>query len=125
MNNIAAFDDRPENVLSFNKPISDNDEGPPYSTNKRWKMIWRHTYIDKFTTKSERVRLTPSVCDVCAFDIAAKNHGGWDNVPEHKRSDVIQALEEHKKEEHPIKQDHIIDDDQMPTEWLGGRQNIL
>src|SRR5689334_13099034 len=79
----------PEKVLSFNRPIL--QEATPTKPPKK-RMIIRSWIIDKLTTKRIRVELTPSVCDVCAFDIAAEKHGSWYNVPEFKKADVLQAV---------------------------------
>lgn len=107
-----------ENVLSFNNPKAVE----PKKTNSKYsgyKMIVRSEIIDKFTTKRTRVVLTPSVCEVCAFDIAKEKHGGWEGVPDFKKADVLQAVIEHKREAHPVKEDLIIDGEDMPTNWLG------
>lgn len=115
---IPAFDD---NVLSFNKALEISET--PFDTKPSGpkKLIRREIFIDKFNVKRVRIEKTPSVCDVCAFDVAAKVHGNWWNVPPHRQIDVVQALEEHKKEEHPVKMDLIIDESELPTEWLGNK----
>lgn len=107
-----------ENVLSFKKPIVHQEQLKQGSPSKP-RRITRAQIIDKFNTKRTRVKLSPSVCNVCAFDIAAAKHGDWDGVPERSKQDVLEALELHKKEFHPVKEDLIIFEDEMPTEWLG------
>lgn len=107
-------------VLSFNQPIQRSVESVPTKTgNGKTKMIRKEQFIDKFNTKRTRVQLTPSTCDVCAFDVAAKKHGSWEGVPLDKREDVLQAVAEHKREEHTFRTDLIIEEDQMPKEWFG------
>jgi len=115
----------PEKVLSFNRSVQLTDSIEKTPTPKKKRFIIRSWIIDKFTTKRKRVELTPSVCDVCAFDIAAEKHGNWDGVPEARKADVLQAVIEHKREMHPIREDLIVDEDDMPQQWLGDKSTIL
>jgi hypothetical protein len=92
---------------------------PPISKPAKKRFIIRSWIIDKFTTKRKRIELTPSVCDICAFDVAEAKHGKWDAVPDFKKSDVLLALQEHKREQHPVKEDLIVTEDELATEWLG------
>lgn len=102
---------------SFNKPkIID-----PSSPKKRY--ILRTIYVDKHTQKRTRVELTPSMCikSGCNFDIAVRNGfpGGYNTVPPQYRQQMLEALEVHVREFHVQNDDHIIDEDQLPTIWLG------
>lgn len=109
----------PAQVLSFHKPLLNKQpETKPVATPKR-RFIIRSQIIDKYTTKRIRIELTPSVCDVCAFDVAAEKHKDWYGVPEFKKADVLQAVIEHKREAHPTREDLIVNEDELPTQWLG------
>jgi hypothetical protein len=122
---VSNASKEPEKVLSFNRSVQLTDPIEKSPTPKKKKMIIRSWIIDKFTTKKIRVELTPSVCDVCAFDIAAEKHGNWYGVPDSKKADVLQAVIEHKREVHPVKEDLIIDEDDMPQQWLGDKGTTL
>ena len=110
-----------ENVISFNKPLLDGLREPVRPPNTP-KVIKKSQIIDKFCIKRTRVKLTPSVCDVCAFDVAAAKHGDWNGVPDSNKHDVLEALDLHKREVHPIKEDLIVYEDELPTQWLGSGQ---
>ena len=123
-----TFDIEPrrDNVLSINKPIFRDElenfikQRPPNAP----RRITKSVIIDKFDIKRTRIKLSPSVCDVCAFDIAAAKHGDWDGVPDRNKPDVLEALALHKKEQHPIKEDLIVYEDELPTEWLGSGNTL-
>jgi hypothetical protein len=102
--------------LSFNKPITTEVEEPK-STER--KFITKETVIDKFNILRRRVELTPSVCDVCAFDIAAKHFGDWYKVPESEKDKIKKAVIEHKRVVHPLNQNLIVDESEIPKTWLG------
>jgi len=111
-----------ENVLSFQQPAVNPGEvviKPTIDKPARKRFIIRSWIIDKFTTKRKRIELTPSVCDVCAFDVAEEKHGNWYKVPDFKKADVLQAVIEHKREAHPVKEDLIVFEDEIATQWLG------
>lgn len=110
-----------DNVLSFQQPINPGEIviKPPIDKPSRKRFIIRSWIIDKFTTKRKRIELTPSVCDVCAFDVAEKLHGNWHHVPDNKKADILLALAEHKREAHPVKEDLIVFEDEIAKEWLG------
>jgi len=115
MANLNLLDN---DVPSFNKPLTNQEID--LSKPETEKVIRKEIYIDKFTTKRSRVTLTPSVCKVCALDIAQLNgFGGWDRVPEDKKTNMLLALQEHVKVIHPVKEDLIIDASELPKEWLG------
>lgn len=84
------------------------------------RLIIRENRVDSFTTVRTRKVLTPSMCTKpgCIFD-AAKDFDGWENVPEEKQSVITQVLEQHDKVFHNNSESYIIDEDQLPTEWLG------
>jgi hypothetical protein len=79
-----------------------------------------------FHIKRDRVLLTPSMCtaDGCSFDVAVRNGypGGWDTVPERFKDGLLDALAEHRVEAHTVSRAWIIDEDEMPREWLGERR---
>lgn len=102
--------------LSFNKPITTEVEEPK-STGR--KFITKETIIDKFNSKRIRVELTPSVCDICAFDVAAKHYGTWHNAPMTEHSKIQKAVIEHKRVAHPMNQNLIVDESEIPKTWLG------
>lgn len=101
-------------AMSFNKPKTVTKSDKP----KR-KFISKETQIDKFNIKRVKIELTPSVCDVCAFDVAGKHFGSWHNVPEIEKEKIKKAVEEHKRVVHPLNQNLIVDEDEIPTQWLG------
>jgi hypothetical protein len=101
-------------TMSFNKPKEVTKSDKP----KR-KFITKEIQIDKFNVKRTKVELTPSVCDICAFDVAAKHFGSWYQVPETEKEKIKKAVEEHKRVVHPLNQNLIVDEDEIPTHWLG------
>lgn len=116
-----AFNDQ---NLSFNAPIT--DEPLKFQQSPEDKLIKKEIYIDKFTIKRDRVVVTPSVCDVCALDIAVFNGlGSWDKVPEDRKTSIIAALREHKKLVHPTREDLVINRSEMPNKWLGDKGTTL
>lgn len=104
----------PKQTMSFNKT-----EVKTKSKTPQRKFITKEIIIDKFNTKRMQIELTPSVCDVCAFDVAAKYFGTWHQVPNSEREKVQKAVIEHKRIVHPLNQNLIMDEDQIPTRWLG------
>lgn len=101
------------------RSMSFNTTQPKVSDKPKKIFITKEIQIDKFNVKRERLELTPSVCDVCAFDIAAKRFGNWYGVPEREHENIKNAVIEHKRVVHPINQNMIVEEDQIPTEWLG------
>jgi len=87
---------------------------------KRYKM--QSFFIDKFNTLRKRVLLTPSMCQRanCTFDIAVANgYAGWQDVPEDSRASMLKAFEKHDAEAHSIVEETIINEDQIPKNYLG------
>lgn len=120
--NLAVKTAPKENVLSFQQSIpqfNNVEIKPPLDKPARKRFIIRSWIIDKFTTKRKRIELTPSVCDICAFDVAESKHGNWHHVPDINKADVLLALSEHKREAHPVKEDLIVFEDEIATQWLG------
>jgi hypothetical protein len=120
--NLAVQSAPKENVLSFQQPVLNPGEiviKPSADKPARKRFIIRSWIIDKFTTKRKRIELTPSVCDVCAFDVAEAKHGNWHHVPDINKADVLMALTEHKRDQHPVKEDLIVFEDEIATQWLG------
>src|SRR5687767_3193709 len=79
-------------TMSFNKTQSKIKNDSPQK-----KFITKEIVIDKFNTKKFKVELTPSVCDICAFDVVATKFGNWHNAPQTEHKNIIKAVEEHKK----------------------------
>lgn len=104
----------PKKTMSFNAESKVNK-----SSSSKKKFITKEIQIDKFNVLRRRVELTPSVCDICAFDIAAKRFGNWNGVPEAEKDKVIEAVEKHKQVVHPINMNMIVDEEQIATQWLG------
>ena len=121
LNLAVATAPKEHNVLSFQQPINPAEIVIKPSIDKpaRKRFIIRSWIIDKFTTKRKRIELTPSVCDVCAFDVAEAKHGNWHHTPDIHKADILLALAEHKREAHPIKEDLIVFEDEIATQWLG------
>jgi hypothetical protein len=64
--------------------------------------------------------LTPAVCGVCGFNVAERNNlGEYDKMPETVRAQVVEAIAEHKRLVHSPAEQLIVDEDELPTEWLG------
>jgi hypothetical protein len=118
------FEQINDKTLSFNQPVT--SEPLEYQKPIQDRFILKRQIIDKFTTKCTRVRLTPSTCDVCSLDIAEFNGlRNWNNVPEDKRTSIIAALKEHKKLVHPVREDLIVSQDELATQWLGDKVTTL
>jgi hypothetical protein len=118
------FEQINEETLSFNKPIT--PEPLEYQKPIQDRYILKRQIIDKFTTKCSRVKLTPSTCDVCSLDIAEFNGlRNWDNVPDDRRTAILAALKEHKKLVHPVREDLIVNQDELATTWLGDKATTL
>lgn len=84
------------------------------------RLIIRSTVIDSKNTKRERIVLTPSMCtrQGCRFD-ASSRFGGWENVPDNQRSVIADVLIQHDKVAHNFSEDLIVDEANLPTQWLG------
>ena len=109
-----------EEGLSFQQPIQEVEEKPKPKTGK--KFIIYSQFIDKFNSKAIRREVTPSVCTVCGFDVAEQKHGRWGLVPAAERPIVQAALEAHKKAVHSFNDMHIIDESELPKQWLGNNR---
>lgn len=84
------------------------------------RFITKETPIDKFNVKRTRIVLHPGVCDKCGFDVAARNGlGEYENMSPELKQQVKAAIDEHKSIVHTIATDLIVDEDEVPTEWLG------
>jgi hypothetical protein len=84
------------------------------------QFIIRETQVDKFNVIRRRVELTPAVCGVCGFNVAERNNlGEYDKMPETVRAQVVEAIAEHKRLVHSPAEQLIVDEDELPTEWLG------
>ena len=105
--------------LSFNKPIHDEIKESIDDFPSKKMFITKSVIIDKFNTKCTRVELTPSVCDICAFDVAAKHYGTWHNAPQSEKTKIRKAVIEHKRVVHPLNQNLIVSEDEIPKHWLG------
>lgn len=84
------------------------------------RYIIKETQVDKFNIVRTRIELTPAVCDKCGFDVAARNNlGQYDKMTPEMQEQVRGAIQEHKDIVHTIATDLIVDEDELPTEWLG------
>lgn len=84
------------------------------------RFITKETQIDKFNVKRTRVLLTPAICDKCGFDVAERNSlGSYEKMSPEMQEQVKNAIAEHKSIVHTIATDLIVDEDEVPTEWLG------
>lgn len=84
------------------------------------QFIIRSTIIDSKNVLRTRSVLTPSMCTRpgCKFD-AATRYGGWEYTPESRKEEVRDVLVQHDRVLHNRSEDLIVDEDQLPTEWLG------
>lgn len=90
----------------------------PVAPNKRFIIYAKQ--IDKFNLKRSRVELTAAVCDVCGFDLGAHNKlGPWDEMEPETQGAVRKAIAKHKQEFHTKADNLIVDEDQLPKEYLG------
>lgn len=105
---------------SFKQPIQEAIANNIDDFPKKKRFIMKEVVIDKFNTKRFRVLLTPSVCDICAFDVATKQ-GGWENIAETEKEKVRKAVIEHKRVVHPLNQNLIVNEDEIAKVWLGQR----
>jgi hypothetical protein len=111
---IAAF----EKELAADADREEAEEAAKPVAKRRF--ITKETVIDKYTVARTRVELTPAVCDKCGFDVAARNGlGEWATMTPALQEQVRAAIEEHKGIVHTIATDLIVDEDEVPTEWLG------
>lgn len=108
-----------QKVLSFNQPVQTE---PILSSTGKRRFITRSKTIDKYNVKRERIELTPSVCQICAFDVAAKYFGDWHKAPVTERNNLIAALQKHIEVAHPLSNASIVDEDQIPKRWLGNNR---
>lgn len=118
---VESVTDKPKRgrPKTTNTSFSVVEQEQPTAPTKR-RFITRQARIDKFNVSRRRVELTPSVCDVCAFDVAEKYFGSWHQVPLEEREKIQKALEMHKKTVHTTADNLIVDEDELPTKWLGG-----
>jgi predicted Zn-ribbon and HTH transcriptional regulator len=111
---IAAFES--ELAADAEKEEAAEAAKPP----EKRRFITKETTIDKYNVKRTRVLLTPAVCDKCGFDVAARNGlGEYEHMTPELQAQVRAAIDEHKGIVHTIATDLIVDEDEIPTEWLG------
>lgn len=75
-----------------------------------------------YHVKRDRVALTPSMCKVqgCGYDAATKKYPeGWEAVPESDRENCLKALAQHHVDAHTLSQAWIVDESDIPKQWLG------
>ena len=93
---------------------------------KEPEYILQERKVDRYTTIRRRVLLTPSKCTVngCSFDVAERNGypGGWEEVPQDQRPQMLLALKKHIEYVHTASQAHIVGQSELPTRWLGGKK---
>lgn len=90
------------------------------------QYILKSRIIDKYTTIRRRIKLTASMCKRphCNFDVAVANgFSGWDDdISDRERTRLLEALAMHDKQVHSIAEDIILNEDEVPTNWLGGKK---
>jgi hypothetical protein len=84
------------------------------------KFIIRQERIDQHNTKRTRQEFTPSMCAKCRFD-AAEKHGGWQRTPTSEKEIVLDVLNKHIELAHNTSEDLIVEEGELPTNWLGGK----
>lgn len=76
--------------------------------------------VDKFNTKRIRVLMTPAVCPKCRLDLIALNNlEPWDDLDNATRQELIAGVAEHVHKVHDATEQDIIDEDQLPKQFLG------
>lgn len=84
------------------------------------RYVLKSVPIDKFSVKRIRVELTPSVCDLCGFDVIITNGlPSWDNLNSDQQLRVESAIKEHKQIYHSPAEGLVISESEMPKSWLG------
>jgi hypothetical protein len=78
--------------------------------------------IDKFNTLRERRLLTPCTCDECGFDVALDNdEAPYDEHDAETQTILREALAKHKKKVHDVAQKLLVEEDKIPTAWMGDK----
>lgn len=120
----AQFEAKQQETLSFHQHIEEEKTKQQTEDTNDPQTIIRKITIDKFNAKCIRIEITPSVCTICGFDVAAKRHGRWGLVPVSERKTVVEALAEHKKVAHTLGDLLIIKKSQVPRQWLGSGNHL-
>lgn len=118
---METFNQKKQETLSFNQKITEEVVEEAYKQNDPDDpdCVVRKIFIDKFNTKCIRIEVTPSVCRICGFDVAAARHGRWGLVPASERKTVVEALDQHKRVVHTLGDLHIVKKSQLPKQWFG------
>ena len=77
--------------------------------------------VDKFTTLRKRIQLTPAVCEICGMDLI-DNSGSdtaYEDMTRDEQAQVRKAVEKHKELVHSPHSKLIINEDEVPTSYLG------
>jgi len=78
------------------------------------QYIVKKTFVDTHTVFRKRVRLTPAVCNMCAFDICEHhNLGIYEDLPPETKLQLKQAIRQHKILYHPTSSNDIVSASQM------------
>lgn len=120
-----------ENFLSFNETVhpkkaSSFDQVEETPKVEKSKLITRSDRIDRFNTKRTREILSPSMCIKagCRYDAARAMHfGGWEDLSPTNQQVALELLGEHINKIHTTFEDHIVDEDDLPGNWLGGARD--
>src|SRR5690348_11403565 len=86
------------------------------------QLIIRSIRVDPYTLIRRRELLTPSMCQRpgCNYDAATANQfDGWHSVPESKRDILLEVLQKHIETAHNRSEDLILNEDEVPGQWLG------
>lgn len=78
-----------------------------------------------YHVKRDRIPLTPSMCKIqgCGYDAATKKYpDGWETVPDWDRQNCLAALAQHHIDAHTLSQAWIVDESEIPKQWLGERR---
>ena len=94
------------------------------------KFIIRTQRVDQFNLVRSRKLLTPSMCTKpgCNYDAAkmgVDGAEGWDDIDPAHRNTVLQALKHHIAEVHNESEELIVDEDKLPTQWLGTNKKLF
>lgn len=106
--------------VTIDEDLFQEEYEAPTQVKQNRKLIIRSTYIDSKNIKRERVVLTPSMCtrNGCKFD-AASRYGGWESTPHSIRPTLEEVLVAHDRTIHNRAEDLIVDEADLPTQWLG------
>lgn len=125
---VTARKQKKEEVVSENnqepgitEELTPKTAGPKkdFRPEKR-RFITAQTVVDKHNIICKRIPFTPAVCEVCGLDLCAKlNLGDYYDLSAETQMKLKEGVRKHIAIVHGSASQKIIDEDQLPGEWLG------